>query len=120
MIKSIIGSGRYTMVSGSSSSTYVNGYSGLQGVGNMRYNTSTQSVEVYDGNNWVLLNMGHATVGLTGDAESAIEWAINERNERIRLEHLAKDNVTIADALAKVRQAEEQLKVIATLCEKEE
>ena len=44
-------------ITNTTSSTYINGYSGLQGVGNMRYNTSSQSMEVFDGNNWIMLNM---------------------------------------------------------------
>jgi hypothetical protein len=68
MIKNITASGRYIQVSGGNASTYVNGNHGAQGVGNMRYNTSNQQMEVYDGNNWITLNMDYASVGLNGEA----------------------------------------------------
>lgn len=120
MIKTISGSSKHISVSCSSNGTYVNGYSGAQGVGNMRYNTTSQCIEVFDGTSWIMLNMGHANVYMSGDAENAIDWAIKERNERLKIEHMAKENVTVADALDRVRLAEEQLKVIAALCEQEE
>lgn len=107
------------MVSGSGSSTYVNGYSGAQGVGNMRYNTTNQSMEVFDGNNWIMLNMSYPTVGLTADAENILDWAREERDRRFKAETMAKTNVTVADALERMREAEQQLKVIIALCEEE-
>jgi len=42
MIKNIHASGRYIQVTGGDASTYVNNYSGSQGVGNLRYNTSNR------------------------------------------------------------------------------
>ena len=86
MIKDIIPSGRYTQVSGGNASTYVNGYSGLQGVGNMRYNTANQNMEVFDGNNWVQLNMGVASVGITAEAEMLLDSAKQKRIEEKMLQ----------------------------------
>lgn len=121
MIKAIGAIGRYLRVNGGqSSSTYINSYSGAQGVGNVRYNTTTQNLEVYDGNNWILLGMGFADVGLTGEAESLLDWAREERDRRNNLEEMAKNNVTVADALKRVRDAEDQLQVVAVLCKQEE
>lgn len=85
MIKDIMASGRYMHVSGGSTSTYVNGYGGAQGVGNMRYNTSNQNMEVFDGNNWITLNMGYSSVGLTPEAEALLDWARQKRDEEIML-----------------------------------
>ena len=117
MIKDVTSKGKYLHVAGGSASTYINGYSGLQGVGNMRYNTTNQNMEVFDGNNWVILNLGYATVGLTDDAESILDWARGERDRRYKIEAMAKTNVTVADALNRLREAEEQLKVISALCD---
>lgn len=117
MIKNIHASGRYTQVTGGGSGTYVNGYSGAQGVGNIRYNTTNQSLEVFDGNTWIMINMDSASVGLSGEAESILDWAREERDRRYKIENMAKTNVTVADALDRLREAEEQLKVIAALCD---
>lgn len=120
MIKGITGTGQFLTVSNGSSSTYVNGYSGAQGVGNVRFNTTNQNLEVFDGNSWIMLNMSYASVGLTGEAESLLEWARQERAARQKAESMALTNVTVADALNRVREAEQQLIVIAALCEQEE
>lgn len=115
MINNIMASGRYVQVSGGSASTYVNGYSGLQGVGNMRYNTSNQHMEVFDGNNWVMLNMGSASVGLNGEAESLLDWAREKRNEELAWKSLAEKNQAVKIALDNLEQARRQLDITAKL-----
>jgi hypothetical protein len=83
MIKDIHPRGRYMQVIGGSASTYVNNYGGAQGVGNLRFNTSIQCLEVYDGTTWTRLNMPDATVGLNDEAEALLDWARERRNEEI-------------------------------------
>jgi predicted dehydrogenase len=83
MIKHIHARGRYMQVIGASGGTYINAYSGSQGVGNLRFNTSSQQMEVYDGTTWTMLNTPDATVGLNDEAESLLDWAREKRNEEI-------------------------------------
>jgi hypothetical protein len=113
MIKDIMQAGRYVQVSGGSASTYVNGYSGLQGVGNMRYNTTNQNMEVFDGSTWVALNMGYASVGLTTDAESLLDWARQKRDEEFKLQSLI-------DKHPGLKEAYERLEIMKALCLEEE
>lgn len=108
-------SGRYVQVTGGSASTYVNGYSGLQGVGNMRYNTSNQNMEVFDGSSWITLNMGYAQVGLNNEAESLLDWARKKRDEELAWESLAKDNQAVKIALDNLEKARQQLDITAKL-----
>ena len=115
MIKAIHTIGKYVQVIGGSASTYVNGQYGAQGVGNLRFNTSGQRLEVYDGNAWVELNMPHASVGLNGVAEEAIDWARRQMEEEKRLEALAKEHPAVADALEVVKQAQERVRIVAAL-----
>lgn len=115
MIKDITPIGRYITISGGSSHTYINNYSGSQGVGNMRYNTSSQNMEVFDGNNWVQLNMGYASVGLNSDAESLLDWARKKRDEELAFESLARDHQAVKIALENVEKAKQHLKVTAIL-----
>ncbi len=115
MIKDIHASGRYVQVSGGSASTYINGYSGLQGVGNMRYNTSNQNMEVFDGNNWVQLNMGYASVGLNSEAESLLDWARKKRDEETEWYRLAGNSEAVRIALEQLEQARERLELTAIL-----
>ncbi len=115
MISNVFPTGRYVQVSGGTASTYVNGYSGAQGIGNMRYNTSSQRMEVFDGSNWVQLNMGSASVGLTSEAESLLDWARKKRDEELAWESLAKDNQAVKIALDNLNKAREQLDITAKL-----
>ena len=115
MISNVFPTGRYVQVSGGTSSTYVNGYSGAQGIGNMRYNTSSQRMEVFDGSSWVTLNMGSASVGLSPEAESLLDWARDKRNEELAWESLAKDNKAVKIALENLEKAKQQLDITAKL-----
>ena len=115
MIKNITPIGRYITVSGGTSGTYVNGYSGAQGVGNMRFNTSTQNMEVFDGSSWITLNMDYASVGLNSDAESLLDWAREKRNEEMKWYSLASSNESVRIALEQLEQAKTRLELTAIL-----
>lgn len=119
MIKSITASGRYMQVMNTNSSTYINGYNGLQGVGNMRYNTSNQNTEVFDGNNWITLGMSIPSIGLSSEAEMLLDWARKKMNEELELEHLAKNNSTIKDLVEQVKIKQDQIKMVQNLIKKE-
>jgi hypothetical protein len=116
MIKTVNGAGRYVMVQGGfPATTYINTGSGYMNVGDVRFNTNMQMLEVYDGNRWVELNTSHASVGLTPDAEIALDWATKKRNEELALEAKAKDNPAIADLLEQRKTIDEKIKVIEIL-----
>jgi hypothetical protein len=115
MIGSIFSGSTSVVVSGGTTSTYVNGYSGAQGVGNMRYNTASQKTEVFDGNSWVTLNMGIAHISLSPEVESLLNWARNKRNEELEREQLAETNPAIKDLLSQMKTKEEQIQMVMTL-----
>ena len=116
MIKTVNGSGRYVMVQGGfPATTYINPVSGYMNVGDVRFNTQMQRLEVYDGQMWLEINSSHASVGLTPDAESALDWAKRKLNEELALEQKAKDNPAIADLLRQRNTIDEQIKVIEIL-----
>ena len=116
MIKGITQQGKYTVVnSGSPSPTYVNTNSGNQGVGNMRFNTSNGSVEVYDGHTWVMINSAYTSVGLTNEAESLLDWAGQKRDEEMALNALAATNHTIADLVEQKKNIDQKIKVVQIL-----
>jgi hypothetical protein len=115
MIDSVLGGSAYINVASYSGSTYVNGYSGNQGVGNMRYNTSSQKMEVYDGSNWVTLNTGSATVSLTPQAVSILSWAERKMMEEQLLDKQAQEHPAIKDLVDQIKQKQEQIKMVQTL-----
>ena len=113
MIKGINSASPYiTVQGGSPGSTYVNNYSGGQGVGNLRYNTSSQNMEVYDGNNWVQLSMGYATVDLSYDAQQLLEWARKEQRKQMERESKIQSNPALRKAYEAIQRAEENFDLI--------
>jgi hypothetical protein len=117
MIKSIMSMGKHIIVGGgNSASNYINTGAGMMGVGDLRFNTSTQQIEFYNGQNWQTFIMAQATVGLTGTAETAIDWALNRMEQEKEARRMAEQYPAVADALGAVREAEEQLKTVVALC----
>jgi outer membrane lipoprotein-sorting protein len=116
MIKGITIGSSYIDVSGAQPTTqYVNMNSNNPAAGQVRFNGN--NMEVYDGNQWTQIMMNYATIGLNGAAVSALDWCQKKMAEESRINELAAKNVTVADALAKVEQAQEQLKMVLTLTE---
>jgi hypothetical protein len=72
-------------------------------------------MEVFDGSSWVMLNMDYASVGLTGEAESLLDWARQKRDEELMWKSLAKDNQAVKIALDNLEQARRQLDITAKL-----
>lgn len=120
MIKSVNSSGRYVMVNGGfPATTYINTSSGYMNVGQVRFNTQMQKFEVYDGQIWTEISTSHASVGLTPDAESALDWAIKKRQEDLALEELAQTNPTIADLVNQKKELDDKIKMVQTLMKEE-
>ena len=116
MIKTVNGTGRYVMVNGGfPATTYINTGSGYMNVGDVRFNTNMQRLEVYDGQMWVELNTSHASVGLTPDAEIAIDWATRKMREEAELTRLAETNSTIADLVEQKKALDHKIKMVQTL-----
>lgn len=119
MIRNIVNGSKYINVSGGYATNYVNNLNGAQGVGNMRFNTTNQNIEVYDGVSWNVLNMREMAVGLDWEAESLLDWAKKKRDEEMELEALAETNSTIKDLVNTIKQKEEQIRIVRTLIKKE-
>ena len=102
MIKSISSTGRYFHTSGGGGTNYVNNYSGAQGLGNMRFNTASQHIEIYDGSAWIQMVTSHATVGLDAEAIEILDWAKAKRREEQHLKELAQRHPGILDLQQKL------------------
>ena len=117
MIKAIMSMGKHIIVGGgNSASNYINTGAGMMGVGDLRFNTSTQQIEFYNGQNWQTFIMAQATVGLAGPAETAIDWALDKMEQEKEARRMAEQYPAVADAMGAVREAEEQLKTVVALC----
>lgn len=102
-------------VNGGQASTYVNNSGNSLGVGNVRWNTISQNLEVFDGTSWARLNTAVATIGLNPEAESLLDWAKQKRDEELAWKKLAESNQAVKIALDNLEQARQQVNITAKL-----
>lgn len=95
MIKTLTSSSTYLTVAAPYPPNIYN--NGQMSVGDVRYNTTNQQIEVFDGNMWQVMS-GGATVGLSYEADSAIRWAIQRQNEEANLKQRMEKNPGLKDA----------------------
>ena len=115
MIKNVYTNGPYITKTDNQATNYMNNYSGAQGLGNIRFNTTNQNLEVYDGTMWHPIQMGTVSLSLTPDAVAAIAWASQQRHDEMKIKELAERHPAVADQLAAVQQAEEKLRMVTLL-----
>ena len=84
-------------------------------VGQLRYNGSSQNMEVYDGNAWISMSTSYPQIELGGDVQSVVNWARTKMAEESRVRELAAKHPSVADALAAVDRAQEQVRIVAAL-----
>ena len=114
MINNLTSSSPYLLTS-SYSAPYI-GNNG-QNAGNVRFNTMSQQMEVFDGSGWINISV-NANLGLSYGAEETIRWVqdkMAEETKEAEIEKLAEENAAVRIALENVKQAQEQLKVTAHL-----
>ena len=88
-------------------------------VGQVRYNGSSQTMEVYDGMTWLTLTPSYPTVELTGEVQAILNWAKEKIHEEARIRELAAKHPSVADALQAVAVAEDQVRIVAALVDTE-
>lgn len=94
---------------------FYNTTSGNTLVGQVRYNGSTQNLEVYDGSSWIILQSTYPTVELSPHVQAVIAWAQTKMAEETRIKELAAKHPAVADAVDALAKAEEQVQIIAAL-----
>ena len=118
MIKGLSTIGKYTIVSsGNISVPYINQNTNNPIQGMLRMSGS--DLQVFDGSGWQFMNTSYSTVGLTGEAESLLDWARKKRDEEMERDLLAATNPTIKDLLEQIREKEDQIKMVMNLIKKE-
>jgi hypothetical protein len=112
MIKSVTPSGRYIQTGGGTPMTpYIS--PGAQGAGQVRYNTNTHHMEVWDGMSWKEISNNYVNVGLTSEAESLLDWARAKRDEDLKFKALMELHPSIQDL-------KEKLDIMVALVRKEQ
>ena len=118
MIKGIAPMGKYTVVSaGNTSVPYINQNINNPIQGMIRISGS--DIQVFDGITWMTMNTSYASIGLSSDAESLLDWARKKRDEEIEIDLLAAANPTIKDLLDQIKEKEDQIQMVMNLIRKE-
>ena len=104
MIKGIMGSQGIVVNGGNTSVPYVsqNNSNPMQGM----VRIWGSDMQVFDGTNWMNLSSSYATVELTGEAQTLLQWAREQRDRQLRREHLIKNNPALQKAMAAIERAE--------------
>ena len=113
MIKNVTSSSQHLYAAGGSSLPYVSSNMSNPMQGMVRINGS--EMEVFDGTAWMKIYMSDAHVGLSGPANSAIDWAIQRMEEEKEWKKLAESNQSVKIALENLNKAREQLDITAKL-----
>lgn len=88
-------------------------------IGQLRYNGSSQNLEVYDGNSWLMMNSAYPTIELSPHVQAVVAWAQTKMAEESRLKALAEKHTAVADVLEALKKAQEQVQIVAALVETE-
>jgi hypothetical protein len=97
MIDYVIGGEYLNVVSNKGAQPYINMSSNQPMIGSMSYDPGSQQMKVYDGNGWMNIGGGSATVNLTPNAISILKWAERKMQEEYELQRLAESNPTVKD-----------------------
>lgn len=118
MIKGLAPTGKYTVVSsGNTSVPYVNQNMNNPIQGMIRISGS--DMQVFDGNSWIVMNTSYATVGMSPDAESLLDWARQKRDEEAANLKLAETNPTIKNLLDEMNKYKDQINMVKILMKDE-
>jgi hypothetical protein len=111
MIKGINSSSQYITIQGGN--PMQNYFSpGAQGAGQMRYNTNSNNVEVWDGVTWKEISTSYASVDLSHEAQSLLQWARQTRDKELAREARIRDNPSLQKAYEAIQRAEENFDIL--------
>ena len=86
MIKGINGSNYVSVSGGQMNLPYINGTA--LSAGQMRFNPSTQNLEVYDGTTWLIISSSYANVDLPDWVKATLDWAHQRMMDDQKMDHL--------------------------------
>jgi hypothetical protein len=115
MIDYVIGGEYLNVTSNKGAQPYINMSSSQPMIGALSYDHNSQQMKVYDGNGWMTIGGGSATVNLNPNAISALQWVERKMREEQERNRLAETNPAIKDLLDQIKEKEEQLKMVMTL-----
>jgi hypothetical protein len=113
MIKGLMGGSSIVVSGGNTSVPYVsqNTNNPMQGM----IRVWGTDMQVYDGNNWMTMATSYATVELTPEVQTLLQWARDKRNQELEYASLSKEHPAVQNAINAIKRAEEQLDLVVKL-----
>jgi hypothetical protein len=120
MLKGLNTGGRYLEVVGGTASTHVgrNYNTSAHHQGQMMYDLDSQCIKVFDGSSWIVLAGSYATVNLSYEAQSLLDWAQFKREEERKLEKLIEEYPHLEDAHQSLKTEQEKFEMLVMLSKK--
>ena len=118
MITGLLGNSGLTVSGGNNSMPYVNQDMSNPMQGMMRVWGS--EMQVFNGTSWMPMNTSYATVGLDQETQNLLSWAKSKQRQEIEILEIATKNEAVRIALENVKEAQEQLTIIAHLSREHE
>jgi hypothetical protein len=113
MIKGLMGGANVIVSGGNTSVPYVNQNTNNPMQGMIRvWGTDMQ---VYDGSSWLNMSTSYATVDLSADAQSLLQWAREQKAREAEREARIKKNPALQKAYDNIKRAEENFDLIDAL-----
>jgi len=91
-----------------------------EGSGMLRWNSINKCLEISNGPSWIQYHMNDAYISLSAEANNAIQWAIDKKNEDAIIEKLSKENEAVKIAYENILKAKAQLKATILLSKEHE
>ncbi len=111
MIKGITSSSPYITINGGSAMTpYIS--PGAQGAGQVRYNTSSNNMEVWDGVTWKEISMSYTSVDLSYEAQALLQWARETRDKELTRQARIRNNPALQKAYEAIQRAEANFDIL--------
>ena len=112
MIKGLQGNSGLTVTGGNTSVPYVNQNNNpMQGM----IRVWGSDMQVFDGTAWINMSTSYATVGLDQETQNLLNWAKSKQRQEIEILEKATKNEAVRLALENVKEAQDQLTIIAHL-----
>lgn len=113
MIKGLIGSSNVVVSGGNTSVPYINSNMNNPIQGMIR--VSGSDMQVFDGSSWIVMNTSYATVDLSPDAQSLLQWAREQRTKEVERKSRIKKNPALQKAWENIQRAEDNFDLIDAL-----
>ena len=113
MIKGLMGGANVIVSGGNTSVPYINQNNNNPMQGMMR--VYGNDMQVFDGSSWITMSSSYATVDLSAEAQTLLQWARDQKLKQADRENRIKKNPALQKAFENIQRAEDNFDLIDAL-----